>query len=244
MQMAALSGAQLKEYTHKRARHGAPGRLDLWLLSTDLNDVDREVYVSVLAREERERAGRFHFEADRNRFLAGRAGLRWILSLYCGIPPRELLFQTGAHGKPALICAPPAFNVSHSGDYALVAVTAGPACGVDIEYQKPRADEGGIARRFFSPREVEWLKRTKDGFLRLWTAKEAIIKAVGGGLSIPLADVDVTDIVDRKSRTMTLNTSGLPPQNLWLQELAPVAGYAAAVAVLDEPFTVHCMPDV
>jgi 4'-phosphopantetheinyl transferase len=242
--MLALSGRQLRECVREYTRECAPGHLDLWLLSTLISDPDRPIYDGVLTPEERQRAGRFHFDADRNRFMAGRGGLRWILSLYCGIPPEVLTFETGPHGKPELPPFPAlSFNVSHSGEYVLIAVTTGTNCGVDIECKRRSANEEGIAQRFFCPREVEWLRRTKDGFLRLWTAKEAIIKAVGGGLSIPLTDVDVTDFVEGKTLTVNLEISGQPAQRLWLQELALVEGYWAAVAVTGERIAIHRMPE-
>jgi 4'-phosphopantetheinyl transferase len=242
--MLALSGRQLREFVRE---HGGPcerGHLDLWLLSTQISDPDRQIYEGVLTPEERQRAGRFHFDEDRNRFMAGRGGLRWILSLYCGIPPQALTFETGPHGKPGLPRFPAlSFNMSHSGEYVLIGVTTGADCGVDIECKRRSANEEGIAQRFFCPREVEWLRRTKDGFLRLWTAKEAIIKAVGGGLSIPLTDVDVTDFVEGKTFTVNLERSGQPPQLLWLQELPLVEGYCAAVAVTGERIAIHRMPE-
>jgi 4'-phosphopantetheinyl transferase len=241
--MVALSGRQLKDYVRNHTRQCEPRRLDLWLLSTQISDADRPIYEGVLTSEEHQRAGRFHFDADRNRFITGRGGLRWILSLYCGIPPEALTFETGPQGKPALPRHPTlSFNLSHSGEYVLIGVTTGADCGVDIEWKRPGANEEGIAQRFFCPREVEWLKRTKDGFLRLWTAKEAIIKAVGGGLSIPLTDVDVTDVVEGTAFAMKLETSGLPARMLWLQELELVEGYAAAVAVIGEQIAIHRMP--
>jgi 4'-phosphopantetheinyl transferase len=164
--------------------------------------------------------------------------------MHCGISPEELTFQTGSHGKPSLLHFPiPSFNMSHSGEYVVIVVTTGAECGVDIERKRPVADEEGIAQRFFCPREVDWLKRTKDGFLRLWTVKEAIIKAVGGGLSIPLTDVDVTDAVEGKTFAITLKTSGLPVQLLLVQELALVEGYAAAVAATGERLAIHRMPE-
>jgi 4'-phosphopantetheinyl transferase len=242
--MLVLSGQQLEAYVRKHTRECEPGRLDLWLLSTQLSDPDRQIYEGVLTPEEHQRAGRFHFERDCHRFLAGRGGLRWILSLHCGIPPEALTFEAGPQGKPALPRFPAlSFNLSHSGDYVLIAVTTGADCGVDIEGKRPGMNEEGIAQRFFCPREVEWLRRTKEGFLRLWTAKEAIIKAVGGGLSIPLTDVDVTDVVEGRTFAMKLETSGLPAQVLWLQELALVEGYFAAVAVTGERVTIHRMPE-
>ena len=206
---------------------------------------ERDIYDRVLSSEERERAGRFRSEADRDRSIVARGGLRWILSTYCACGPEALVFRTREHGKPALVESPVPveFNVSHSGDCVLIGVTAGDECGVDIERTRSRLSEEGIAERFFCPREVEWLRRNEKGFFRLWTTKEAIIKAVGRGLSIPLSDVDVTDVVEGKASDITLRTIGLESQTLWLNEMALLEDYASAIAVAGAPREVRLMPD-
>jgi 4'-phosphopantetheinyl transferase len=102
---------------------------------------------------------------------------------------------------------------------------------VDIEAPRARISATEIANRFFCRREIEWLKRTPNGFLRLWTAKEAVIKAVGLGLSIPLTDFDVTDVVDGNATSVVVQTRGIDSRTIWLQELRLVENYAAAVAI-------------
>jgi 4'-phosphopantetheinyl transferase len=208
-------------------------QLDVWLLSTKMTDDERESHWSTLSPDEQERAGRFLFDADRDRSIAARGGLRLILSAYSGVRPADFVFKTGSHGKPSLFGAgiPLEFNVSHSGDCVLVGVTLESPCGVDIEGSRSTHSELAIAERFFGSRELEWLKQTEGGFLRLWTAKEAIIKAVGRGLSIPLSDVDVTDVVAGRASSIALETSGIERRTIWVDELALVQGYAAAVAV-------------
>jgi 4'-phosphopantetheinyl transferase len=191
---------------------------------------------SLLSADEHARADRFRFEEDRVRFMTARGGLRRILSSYCSIPPNHIVFYSGSHGKPALRASSSAleFNVSHSGDYALIAVTSGVACGVDIECGRTNINEVAVAADFFCPREVEWLSHSEADFLRLWTVKEASMKAVGGGLSISLCDFDVTDVVEGKSSSITLSPPGLGPQTLWLSELRLVPKYSAAVATVGE----------
>jgi 4'-phosphopantetheinyl transferase len=135
------------------------------------------------------------------------------------------------------------FNVSHSGDCVLIGVTSRVQCGVDIESRRSNHGEFAVAQNFFCPREVEWLSRNENGFLRLWTTKEAIIKAVGRGLSIPLSDVDVTDVVEGKKSSLTLRTPNMEPETVWLDELLLVPNYAAAVATLEEKRIVRLIPD-
>src|SRR5262249_23128168 len=149
---------------------------------------------SLLSPEERERADRFHFARDRDRFVIAHAVLRQILALYLQSQPELIQFVQQKHGKPEL--APESnplgltFNLSHSGEVALVAVAAHMQLGVDVELM--RSDFGGeeIAERFFSRPEVEKLRllaahqRTR-AFFQCWTRKEAYLKARGEGLSIP-----------------------------------------------------------
>ena len=229
-----LSVTQLHE--HLSTHPGKPPerqRLDVWFLSTRMTDEERESHRAILSAEEQTRAGRFLFDADRDRSLAARGGLRLILSAYSGVRPADFVFKTGSHGKPSLFAPgiPLEFNVSHSGDCVLVGVTRESPCGVDIERSRSSRSELAIAERFFGARELDWLKQTEGGFLRLWTAKEAIIKAVGRGLSIPLSDVDVTDIVAGTASSVVLETEGLERRAIWVNELVLIEGYAAAVAV-------------
>jgi len=243
--MQPLSAMQLRDCLLGRTRACEPGRIDVWLLSARIDDDQRKLYEESLSSAEQERAARFHFPVDRDRSIVARGGLRRILATYCGTRAASLAFQTGEHGKPSLAdCPVPIeFNISHAGDYVLIGITTGAECGVDIEQPRSRKSEEGIAERFFCPREVEWLRRTEIGFVRLWTMKEAIIKAVGRGLSMPLSDVDVTDIADGQSSSITLNTSGLDSKTLWLRELNLVEGYAAAVAVVGTEHGVRLLPE-
>jgi 4'-phosphopantetheinyl transferase len=242
--MQALSAIQVREYTTNHPQRCEAQHLDAWLLTTRIPPEERSIYETVLSSAEQQAAARFRFEADRERSVVARGGLRWILSAYCGVAPDALKFQVTGHGKPSLLGLPaaPQFNVSHSGDYVLIGVTISAPCGVDIERSNPRVKEKEIARRYFCPREVEWLDRTRQGFLRLWTMKESIIKAVGRGLSIPLSDVDVTDVVEGKTSIMMLKTPDVETQTIWLQELDIVEGYAAAVAMIGNGGRVNLFP--
>jgi 4'-phosphopantetheinyl transferase len=244
--MNPLSVTQL----HQRLSTLSPNRpearqLDIWLLSTRMTSEEIESHWSTLPPDERERAGRFHFEADRNRFIAARGGLRAILSARSGVPAARVAFEIGSHGKPSLRqpAIPIEFNVSHSGDCALIGITTGTPCGVDIECARIGRSQLTIAERFFCARELEWLKQTKGGFLRLWTAKEAIIKAVGRGLSIPLSDVDVTDVVNGITSSITLETSGLARRIVSVRGLNLAENYPAAVAVDGDAHTIRIIAD-
>jgi 4'-phosphopantetheinyl transferase len=182
--MQPLTPSQVLDHTEGQMRSCEPGYCDLWLVSAKVDIPNREILESVLSTNEREHADRFRFEADCVRSIVARGGLRRILSSYCPASPHAMEFHTGSHGKPALLRPSAAleFNISHSGDCVLIAVTSGVPCGVDIEHGRPITAEREIAERLFCPRELEWLSRTQNGFRRLWALKEAIIKAMGLGL--------------------------------------------------------------
>jgi 4'-phosphopantetheinyl transferase len=234
--MQPLTPRQVLEYTEGSRRSCGSAYCDVWLVSAVVDVPGREALENLLSDDERACANGYRFEEDRARFVAARGGLRQILSSYSSIAPERIEFQTGSYGKPALLVPSAAleFNVSHSGDYALIAITSGVPCGVDIEGGKANLDEAAIAVDFFCPREVEWLSHNDGGFLRLWTAKEAVVKAVGGGLSVPLRSFDVTSALEGESSSIALATFGIEHQTLWLSELRLVPNYAAAVVTLGE----------
>ena len=240
--MFALTPIQIRDLT-ARPRECDSQRVDVWLLSVKTDAAELKIYEEVLGDDEKARAGRFLFAADRARSITARGGLRWLLSSYCQIQPEALTFHACDHGKPALLKPPRdvEFNVSHSGDYVLIGIGVDAQCGVDIERSQVHLSEQEIAEHFFCTREVEWLRRTEDGFLRLWTTKEAVIKAVGRGLSIPLSDVDVTDVVEGRNPVVTL-ALGPTRQMLWVTELNVIPDYRAAVAIIGGPRELHLLP--
>lgn len=155
-----------------------------------------------LSADEAERARRFHFVQDRNRYIARRGVLRQILSYYQNCPPSEVSFTYQAWGKPQLAHSPSLtrdlrFNLSHSGDAALYAITSGRDIGVDIELIRPEIEWAEIASSFFAPREIAELRRLpahsrSRGFFFCWTRKEAYLKARGDGLSVALDAFEVS----------------------------------------------------
>ncbi|MFC5609246.1 4'-phosphopantetheinyl transferase family protein [Variovorax soli] len=165
----------------------------LWLVDLDLPLSPGEL--GFLSPDEHARARRFAFARDRERFLAGRAALRRLLSQCTGRPSPSLALAYGPFGKPWLP-APraPAFNMSHSHGLGLVAIrtecVTGESIGVDIEVLRPMSDAAELAGANFEPDESDELRTLPEparsrAFLLGWTRKEACLKALGSGFSGP-----------------------------------------------------------
>jgi 4'-phosphopantetheinyl transferase len=221
---------------------GAPPAGEVHVFTLDLGP---EVAVpedgGILSRSERERAARFHRPADRARAIAARRALRVLLGAYTGAAPGSLRFAAGPSGKPALAEGPrdaPQFNVAHSGRLVLLAFARAPV-GVDVEEIRGGVDAGSLARRFFSQEEsaalaVAEVPERDALFFRIWTRKEAYLKALGHGLSSPL-DAFTTTAADG-SPPEVLKAPGDPAG--FLSDLEPGAGYAGAVVTLERARTV------
>jgi 4'-phosphopantetheinyl transferase len=191
--------------------------------------------LDLLSDDERQRASRLIHVQDQRRFIAGRARLRQILAHYVALPPDALVFCYGAQGKPALshAHAAPFFNLSHSG--GLVALAVAPGCDIGIDIERLRPIERDVANRFFSAGENAALARLhkadwRDAFYGCWTRKEAVVKALGKGLSLPLDSFEVT--VQRGTPACVLHFDGCRDAGLqWsLADLALGPGLVGAIA--------------
>lgn len=172
-------------------------QVDVWRISLDLLAATVKRLAFTLSEGETRRAARFHFPADRQRYIVAHGCLRDILSRYLDCKPGELCLSQNQWGKPALPDHPIQFNLSHSGGFALVAVTHACKVGIDVECIRPEMDFESIARRFFSQSEFLELMAVppdlrQSAFFDCWTRKEAYIKAHGLGLSLPLDSFDVS----------------------------------------------------
>jgi len=141
-----------------------------------------------ISAERRLKISKFHFQMDKNRSLLAELLVRKVLRDVFVIPELEICFRTGSHGKPYLTKSGPFFNVSHAGEW-VAAIFHSHEAGIDIE--QLRSIDTRIASRFFNPRESAALADLEEHnrlrqFYRLWTMKEAYIKASGKGLSTPL----------------------------------------------------------
>ena len=211
--------------------------IHVWRVEVGSAYTRRDDLWSYLAGDERQKAADFLFEGDRKRFVVARGVLRALLGCYLRRHPGSLGFAYNPFGKPHLSDDFGfRFSTSHSHGLVLLAFARGRDVGVDIE--RVRADLGleGIAARYFSPREIATLHSLRNGlreraFFACWTRKEALAKAEGKGLALPLRRFDVT--LTPGESAMLLDTRGdlLVPTKWTLQELAIDPGYVAAMAV-------------
>ncbi len=199
--------------------------------------------------KEQTRARQFSQETSRRQYIVSHGALRDILSRCLGVAPAQLRFTQEAHGKPLLAEQeiPLSFNLSHSGDLALIAVARGHALGIDIERIRPVDNWPRLAERLFSSAETASLTAMPEeqqlaAFFACWTRKEAYLKALGDGLAASaLGRFTVTiDPQEPPSLRLPANTAKSPEQ--WsLRDVQAGERYAAALAMQGtiETVTIH-----
>lgn len=166
--------------------------------------------------------------------------MREILSRYTGIAAKDLRFSYGPKGKPefagGLEESGIKFNLSHSSEFALLAVTQGLTVGVDLEWIKPDFATDDIAERFFSATEVQTLQslpaaHQAEAFFSCWTRKEAYIKALGEGLSVPLESFAVAFAPGVPAALLHVRVDPTEVERWSMYNIEVSEGYKAAVVV-------------
>jgi len=194
-----------------------------------LSDLERS-----LSREEQARAARFRNDAARASFVIGRGVLRCLLGCHLGLPPEAVPISLSPHGKPE--CVSPgsdsAFSLSRSGDLILVAMGRGRPVGVDVEYVGRNVPVLQLARRFLAAEEADTIASMRNEgrhrlFFEIWVRKEAYLKALGLGLSIPLAGFTVPFACDPP----VLYDPGLPTHQsaMVFYGVSPFPAYVSAL---------------
>ncbi|MDH3639096.1 MAG: 4'-phosphopantetheinyl transferase superfamily protein [Gammaproteobacteria bacterium] len=211
----------------------------VWHVDLESDQAVVEALTKLLSEDERGRAARFRFERHRRRFVVRRAALRALLGRYTDSPASALRFLYSPRGKPELSGCTNSdaihFSSSHSHELCIIAVTETGPIGVDIEYLRPIPEADDIARRHFSEAELRDLMDVapldhQRAFFNCWTRKEAYVKAVGDGLSIPLDSFDVTLMPGDPPRMLADRLGG--GMSVWsLFDLKLAAGYVAALAL-------------
>ena len=200
----------------------------------DVDDDELARCRELLNDDERARADRFRVDAVARRFTVARAFLRRTLGEALSRAPESVAIEVGERGKPFVRGIE--FNLSHSHELAVIAV-GDERVGIDVEHVRPRNDLFGIARRFFAPDEIDALAslspdEVEHGFYRIWTGKEAYLKGLGEGISLPLDWFAVS--IDRDSpRLLRARNDGAARWEL--SRVDAGEGYVCTLAVRIEP---------
>ena len=216
-----------------------------WFLNTECHGGDE--HIGLLDDKELERFHRLRFAHDRARFAHAHANTRRVLGSYLQCAPARVSFRTNPFGKPelAMETGTPSlrFNLSHSREIAVLALSAETDVGIDVEALRPI--ERAVALDHFSPTELAslsplqgdaWLK----SFYLCWTRKEAIVKAEGVGLSFPLQSFDVSLLPDAPAELLAARPPGALRHTWALHNLSVAEGYAAALALGNPQAEVQC----
>ena len=216
-----------------------PAGVEVWAAWLDLPGQRLSGFWSTLSSQEQERAGRFAQERERERFVAARGFLRSILGSCLGVEPYRIELELSTKGKPslggALACSGLEFNLAHSGGLGVIAVSRCGMVGVDVEQVRPVPELGGVIERFFSARECAEIRKQSGeealaAFFKLWTRKEAWLKAAGEGITGALDCIEVVDL-SQVQRQPGRPRHGKPGVRLHLFDLAPAPGFVGALAV-------------
>jgi len=198
----------------------------------NLAQVSLSLTADLLDQDEQTRASRFVAEDIRQKYIVSHAFLRQVLSEYLDLKPQDIHYIYNKHGKPSLKHNLVYFNLSHSGDVALVAVSKEASVGIDVEYKKPLEDFMSIAERFFAPEEITAIQAKPltdqlDTFYTLWTRKEAYLKMLGLGVSFGLGRF----VVSAEDLGFDCLESSEVEKSCWLGSIKSDKNYSAALSI-------------
>jgi 4'-phosphopantetheinyl transferase len=219
----------------------AENAVHVWKIALDASHHTLETLRTTLDPSELHRASRFRFRADERRFIIGRSALRIILSRYVGMAPNKITFLYNSYGKPELPEHPNThaihFNISHSGELALIGICHKRRVGIDVERLDRAVRIQAIADRYFSPEESKAIRslppeQQRLAFFRCWTAKEAYLKALGVGLYGSLNNNLRTSICHGNTAPISRFVNGNPEHGSWtLKPLDVEKNYVATLAL-------------
>ena len=214
--------------------------IHLWSVELDVDVTSIARYRGLLSSDELTRADRFRFSLHRQHFIACRGLLRTILSKYIDVAPQAIQFRYGEFGKPEIRASDLKFNVSHSFGRALIALTRESHVGVDLEHIRIEFKTQQIVERYFGPTERHALNgmpasQKRAAFYRLWTLKEAYMKATGLGLSCAMDAIEVDLESDRFSINQINPLRNLAETSWVASALDPHEGFVGAIAYSGAP---------
>lgn len=214
------------------------GTVHVWEGRLDVDSSVADAARALLSTREKARADRFVYARHRRRYTVAQAHLRRILGGLRGIHPARVRFRYGEHGKP-LLTGGPVFNQSHSSERVMIGVAADGRLGIDIEKIRTVRLMAEIARKNLAPDEAALFLRTPERdrqrmFFRIWTCKEAFLKALGVGLTEPLRSFSVDPSLDRPSVLVRADERGEAPADWHVGSIPCSSGAEAAIAI-DRP---------
>ncbi|TBN04431.1 4'-phosphopantetheinyl transferase superfamily protein [Hyunsoonleella flava] len=219
--------------------------VDIWQLNISQTKSHYDYFYNLLSKDEKLKVERFKFKKDRITSTLARGVLRLLLSKYLNCPTDAIIFKYGKYGKPELVNNKTAkFNVSHAGEFVVMALSENTEVGVDIEQIRYDFNIFNIVNNYFSKTEIEALHKLPratqtEAFFRGWTRKEAFIKAKSQGLSFPLDSFSVSIDSDIKAELIeTLWDKS--EKSLWqIVPFETAANYKAALAVKGQINTIE-----
>ena len=215
------------------------GVVHIWEGRLDVADQAAVAARSLLSPDECARADRFVYDRHRRRYTVAQAHLRRVLAQLTGTRPEKIVFRFGEHGKPFLPTGP-SFNQSHSGERIMIGVAAGGRLGVDIEEMREVRYMLAIADKNFGADEAALLHAAPNHerqqlFFRLWTRKEAFLKAVGVGLTHPLRTFSVDPSPGAARGLLRVDGLGEDPADWYVGGVPCVSEGAKAALAVDRP---------
>jgi len=222
----------------------AQGEVHVWHTEVTFQENVVNTRFRILDAAEQERASRFLVPAARTQFVLSRSFLRIVLGRYLAIEPVDVRFRTAKHGKPELADSSLQFNLSHTEGITVIALCRDWRVGVDVERIRENLKPLELAQRFFSKKEVDWLRAQPaaerfSAFFACWAAKESYIKALGDGLSMPLADFGIIPLGGNKKLELEIyaNPGAARLWSVWQLDLG--TGLRSALAVEKEGCTIR-----
>jgi 4'-phosphopantetheinyl transferase len=203
----------------------------VWTVDLNLNSQQVSEFNQFLTAQERQRAAKFINPLHGSRWTVARGYLRQMLSQYLDRIPAEIVFSYGKQGKPAVEGHDLQFNLSHSGDRAIYAVSAKHPVGIDLEFIHP-LPAADLVDRFFSVNEQAIfhslpVEIQQAAFFHAWTQKEAYLKACGTGLHTPLEQIEVS--INPRTPAEIISA---PIAGIWqIEKLVISAEYAGAIVI-------------
>jgi 4'-phosphopantetheinyl transferase len=230
------------KWPESREKFPEPGDIHIWKAALGGDEARLDGYYALLSEAEKGRADRLRVETARKRFISAHGILRILLGKYLGQQPAEIVLDAAPRGKPFLAGQSATgdkgirFNMTHSGEWMLFSASRDFGTGIDLEYQDPKAEFEQISSHFFSDADHAWLdlRQPEDckaaAFFRLWTCKEAVLKAEGSGIRLGMADVRIEFAEGEDSARGVLSRDQYKGRAWSINTFEPASGYAAALA--------------